>query len=165
MARKETHRTAWLKSYLDEGMPTFLNASASARAAGYRAKTDDSFRAIGYQNRKKVAPKIAKWLDDHGFSDTRLKVKVLQLMEAKETRFFAHEGMVTDQRDVEALAIQVKATEMALKVKGLFAPERHEHSGELGARLQLSDSDRKLGQQLVQAALVKMTEAKHAKPA
>jgi hypothetical protein len=45
-----------------------------------------------------------------------LKEKVESLMEAKETKFYSHKGMVTDEREVAALGIQVKATEMGLKV-------------------------------------------------
>jgi hypothetical protein len=197
MARKETHGRAWLKAYLYQGTPTFLNASASAKAAGYRAKTDDSFRAIGYQNRKKFEPTIAKWLDDNGFSEARLKTKVLELMDAKETVFQKLKGAVLQSSlpdrhrvvatsgtiiqtkdgdvygngdtlleiDVQNYAVQVKSLDMALKIKGVYAPEKHEHSGEVGTRLQLTDEDRKLGQQIVQAAMAKMLEAKRAKPA
>ena len=94
MAKKISLGPIWLKAFLNEGSPTFLNAAASARKAGYKAKNEDSFRVIGYENRKKYAPKIAKWLEDHGFSDTKLKMKVLQLMEAKETVFQKLKGAV-----------------------------------------------------------------------
>jgi hypothetical protein len=191
MARKETHGRAWLKAYLDQGMPSFLNASASAKAAGYRAKTDDSFRAIGYQNRKKFAPKIASWLDEHGFSDVSLNIKVLQLMEAKETvfqklkgavlqadlpdghRIAATSGTVVTTKDGQAFGdgdtlleidvanygVQVKATEMALKVKGLFAPEKHEHTGAVTSTLQLTDADRALLRQSISGSIKKLMEA------
>src|SRR4030042_2070778 len=116
----------WLKYYLEEGSPTYLNATQSAISAGYQAKNKNTFAQVGFKLRREFEPKISKWLDDHGFSDARLKAKVLSLMEAKETKFFAHEGIVTDQRDVEALGIQAKATDMALKVKGIYAAEKHE---------------------------------------
>jgi hypothetical protein len=197
MARKETHGRAWLKAYLDQGMPTFLNASASAKAAGYRAKTDDSFRAIGYQNRKKFEPTIAKWLDEHGYSETNLKIKLLRLMEAKETVFQKLRGAVPESRlpdghriaatsgtvvttkdgqvygdgdtlleiDVENYAVQVKATDMALKVKGIYEAERDEHSGAVVTVLQLTDQDRALMRQAIDASIKKTVEARNAKPA
>ncbi len=52
-------------------------------------------------------------------------------MEAKETKFFAHQGKVVETEEVEALGIQRQYTEMAVKVKGIFAPEKKEHSGNL----------------------------------
>lgn len=71
MARKGSLGIVWLRAYLDEGAPTFLNATASARRAGYNAKDVNSFKAIGHTNRRKYGPKIAEWLDRHGFSETK----------------------------------------------------------------------------------------------
>jgi hypothetical protein len=182
MARKGSLGAIWLSAYLDAGGTTFLNATASARRAGYHAKDINSFKAIGHANKKKFAPKIGKWLDDHGYSETNLKIKVLQLMEAKETVFQKLKGAVlqTDlpeghravatsgtviqtkdgqaygdgdtliEIDVANYCVQVKATEMALKVKGLFAPEKHEHSGSVSTtKLELTDEDRVLMRQLI----------------
>jgi len=155
----------WLKFYFQEGSPTFLNATAAAVKAGYKARNTHTFEQLGYQNRKRFETRISKWLDDHGFSEARLKIKVLDLMEAKETKFFAHEGIVTDQRDVEALGIQVKALDMALKVKGLFAPEKLEHSGSVATKIELTDADRAMARKLIDQAAQKLMEAKRAKSA
>jgi hypothetical protein len=191
MAKKISLGPIWLKAFLNEGSPTFLNAAASARKAGYKAKNEDSFRVIGYENRKKFAPKIAKWLDEHGFSEVVLKSKVFQLMEAKETVFqklkgavlqsnlpeghraVATSGTVIQTKDGQAFGdgetlleidvanygVQIKATEMALKVKGLFAPEKHEHSGTVTTTLQLTDEDRALLRQAIGASIKKLMEA------
>jgi hypothetical protein len=71
----------WLKAYLNEENPdTFLNATASAIAAGYKAKRRGTFRQIGYLNRIRLERKIAQWLDEAGFSEVQLKTKLLQLM-------------------------------------------------------------------------------------
>jgi hypothetical protein len=197
MARRETHGRAWLKAYLAQGEASFFSALASAKKAGYRAKTDDFFRAIGYQNRKKFEPTIAKWLDDHGYSETELKIKLLRLMEAKETVFHKLRGAVLQsdlpeghrvvttggtiiqtkdgdvygdgdsllEIDVQALAIQVKSLDMALKVKGIYAAEKHEHSGAVVTVLQLTDQDRALMRQAIDASIKKTVEARNAKPA
>lgn len=155
----------WLKYYLEEGAETYLNATAAAIKAGYKAKSTHTFAQLGYRTRKRLEPQISKWLDEHGFSDAKLKAKVLALMEAKETKFFAHEGIVTDQRDVEALGIQVKALDMALNVKGLYAAEKVEHSGTVATVLQLTNEDRAMAKKLIDLAAQKLMEAKRAKPA
>ena len=112
----------WLQAYLNEANPaTYMNQTGAARAAGYPEK---SCMAIGWQNYRKLQGRISKWLDEVGLSEDRLKKKLADLMDAKETKFFQHEGIVTQQIDVEALGIQTKALDMALKVKGMYAPER-----------------------------------------
>jgi hypothetical protein len=61
--------------------------------------------------------------------------------------------------DVDALDIQFKAVELGFRAKGMLAPEKHEHSGTVATKLEISEEDRKLGQQIVQAAMAKMMEA------
>jgi hypothetical protein len=174
----------WLKAYFDEGSPTFLNATASARKAGYRARKAHTFEQIGYKNRMKYGPKIVEWLDQCGMSETQLKIKLLSLLEARETVFQKLKGTVrqsdlpeghrvvvmTDEDslievEVAALETQRRSLDMALKIKGIYSPERLEHSGAIATKLEISEEDRKLGQQLVQAAMATLMEAKRAKPA
>lgn len=127
---------AWLRAYLDETNPkTFLNNTGSAEAAGYKAEKRESLSTAGSQNYRKLQDRIELWLDEVGFSDAALKRKTLQLMSAKETKFFQHEGFVVDQKEVEALGIQTKALDMANKVKGLYAPEKHALTDVKGADL------------------------------
>ena len=84
---------------------------------------------MGETNYRKFTKEIATWLDEVGLSENALKTKLLNLLDAKETKFFADKGIVTDQRDVEALGIQQRALDMAFKVKGAYAPEKVEHTG------------------------------------
>ena len=161
-------RRAWLKYYLEEGTPTFLNATASAEKAAYRA-TKRSFRQIGYLNLKLFANEIEAWLDEHGFSDARLKTKLLELVEAKQTiyqkvkgaikaddlpaghRLVVSSGLLEFDKegkgvfgtgdtlieiDVVALETQRRSLDMAFKVKGLYAPEKKEHTGKDGKPIQ-----------------------------
>lgn len=125
----------WLKHFTDESCSTtFLNKTESARQAKYNA-TEDSLRTIGCQNFTKLQDKITIWLDEHGLSENTLKAKLLSLVEAKETKFFSSpvkdgNGIVTDifvkEIEVEAIETQRRTLDMVLKVKGLYAPERHE---------------------------------------
>ena len=45
-------------------------------------------------------------------------------MNAKETKFFQHEGFVTETVEVPALEVQRKTLDMTLKVKGMNAPDK-----------------------------------------
>jgi hypothetical protein len=123
----------WFRAFIDETNPaTFMNQTGAAKAAGYRCTTDESFRAIGYQNFTKLHNRIELWLDEMGLSDTRLMLKLIELLEAKETKYFQKDGVVTDQRDVEALEVQRRTLDMIFRMKGMYAPERHEHNGKGG---------------------------------
>jgi hypothetical protein len=180
MERISPLRLAWLKAYLNEGGPTFLNATASAIAAGYKAKRRGTFRQIGYLNRIRLERKIAQWLHEAGLSETRLKTKVLELMEARETKFEKIKGAVLESNlpdgcrvmatsgtvslvkgdgemrraysdgdsliaiDIIALETQRKTLDMALKMKGLYAPEKHEHTGTVVTVLKLPEDEKKL---------------------
>lgn len=133
-------RIIWLKFFLDQdNKDTFLNGTESARAAGYKAATDSTLAGIGSNNFKALKKKIDIWLEEEGLSDTALKMKLLNLLEAKETKFFAHQGCVTDEREVEALEVQRRSLDMAFKIKGSYAPEKREHSGPNGAPIQTEE--------------------------
>lgn len=111
----------WFRYYLDEtNYQTFLNKTESSRAAGYKTKNEMSLANIGYQNFKKLEDTIKIWFDDVGLSENALKIKMLQLMDAKKTEFFQKDGIVTDQREVEAIETQRKMLDTALKVQGMF---------------------------------------------
>ena len=126
---KPNKSAVWLFHFLNESCSTtFLNKTESAKRAKYNATSEDSFRAIGCQNFTKLSDKITEWLDEHGLSENALKAKLLSLIEAKETKFFQKDGKVTDTREVEALEVQRRTLDMALKLKGLYAPEKYEHT-------------------------------------
>jgi len=131
-------QAAWLAAYCDPtSHTTFMNATASAEAAGYQAKNRRNLGVIGHENLQKLKPHVEHWLDQAGFTEERIKLKVLSLMDALETKFFQHEGIVTDTRRVEALGIQLGAVQLAARIKGLFAPQEVKVTGlsDLAGRL------------------------------
>ena len=131
-------RDVWFSHFIDStNKRTFLNRQESARAAWYKTKSDHSLRSIGSQNFIKLADKINSWLDDAGLSENALKIKLLRLLEAKETKFFQHEGIVTDQREVEAIETQRRSLDMAFKLKGMYAAEKRELTGKEGKPIQV----------------------------
>lgn len=115
----------WFKHFTNEAcQTTFLNRKEAARAAGYKANSEAALRAIGSQNFTKLSTEIDKWLNEAGLSENALKIKLLGLLEAKETKFFQKDGVVTDERNVEALETQRRTLDMALKIKGIYAAEK-----------------------------------------
>jgi hypothetical protein len=116
----------WLFHFLDSDGPGFWHRARSAELAGYSNKTDNFLRTVGLRNYRFWAVEIDKWLDEIGLSDTALKGKLVRLLRAKETKFFSKDGFVTEEKEVDALAIQAKALEMALDMKGL-RKQVHEH--------------------------------------
>jgi len=138
-AAKPNKLNAWFKAYIDETNPsTFMNQTGAAKAANYKCSTEASFANVGLQNFRKLEDRIKKWMDDVGLSENQLKIKLVGLMEAKETKFFHFQGEVTDSREIEALEIQRKTLDMALKVRGLYAPKKRELSGKDGKPLEIT---------------------------
>ena len=56
--------------------------------------------------RPQVKELIATLLDKAGLTDEKLANKIAQLSEAKETKFFAHQGIVMDEKETEAIETQ-----------------------------------------------------------
>ena len=111
----------FLHAYLNRADPqTFMIASASAKAAGYRCSSRNSFEVIGHRTLRKVKNFVAKWLDEEGLSDTRLKELLLQGLYATETRFFAYQGAIVTTKEVIPWEVRRRYLEMAMKMKGML---------------------------------------------
>ena len=113
----------WLIAYLDKGSKTYMNGTRSAAAAYPEAKQDiTTLSVLGAKNTKSplIRPLIDAYLNDSGMSDDALVAKIKDLMQAKETKFFSKDGVITDSVEVEALETQRRTLDMALKVKGKY---------------------------------------------
>ncbi len=69
---------------------------------------------------------IREALEDEGIDSFRLAKKLRDKLDAKITKHFAHEGVVMDDRDYEAHDIQLRALDMALKLRGDYPAERRQ---------------------------------------
>ena len=124
-----------------KALPTAPSIAAVGRIAGYGIK-----EAVlrGYKRIKERAPEM---LERIGFGEEHVLGKLGKLIEAKETKFFHHQGIVMETREVEALGIQIKAVDMALQVQGAkvsgngsdFAGHQ---AGGITIRLEISDPSR-----------------------
>jgi hypothetical protein len=71
-------------------------------------------------------------LAEAGFDDKAIVSKWAQLATAKKTEFFSYQGQVLDQREVEALDIQVKGVDAITKLARLY-PVTDEEAAARGA--------------------------------
>ena len=70
---------------------------------------------------RKLQAKIPDIMDRLGLTDEHLLDKRLKpLLEANEMKFFQKDGNVTDEREVEANDIRLRALDMAFKLRGSY---------------------------------------------
>ncbi len=113
--RKLTLKQRKFIKYLTKGM----NQAEAALAAGYSPASCKSVTSVMLTNpNSPLHASMAHLLDTAGLTDKAIADKVYGLSNAKKTLFFADKGVVTDQRDVEALEIQRSTVELAAKLKG-----------------------------------------------
>lgn len=126
---KPNRKALWLKNFFNDSNPaTFLNKTESAAQANYKNTSRQYLSEVGTRNASFYKDIIVSWLDEVALSDEALKLKLKALLNAEETKFFQKDGKITDQINVEALEIQRRSLDMAFKVKGIYAPEKREHT-------------------------------------
>jgi hypothetical protein len=76
------------------------------------------YYASTVMNKPQVKAKFSDLLDKVGLSDEHLSNKIKALTDAKDIKFFAHNGTVYDEREFPAIETQRKMTEFACKLKG-----------------------------------------------
>jgi len=112
--KRLTHRERLLFKNLTKGM-TITDA---ALASGYSKKWPNESGRQAIERIRVAAPEL---LAKHGLDDDSLIREYLKpLLSAEETKFFQHEGRVTDQRNVAALGIRHSALDTTLKIRGLY---------------------------------------------
>jgi hypothetical protein len=87
-------------------------------------------RQVGLSPRSSVAERLGAkgdlrahvraLLAERGFDDGKIIDKWAQLATAKKTEFFSYQGQVLDQREVDALDIQVKGIDAITKLARLY---------------------------------------------
>ena len=71
-------------------------------------------------------------MDAGGITDEKLIEILKEKIEAKETKPFNDKGQIVYSKPLEAHDIQLKAVDMALKLKGRYPSEKHHHTVEAG---------------------------------
>ena len=110
---------------------------AALLEAGYAATTA---RHKGSQKIKELQPAITALMDKMGLTDKYLLSTLKEELEAEETKFFQHEGKVTDERNAVCHDARLNALDKAFKLKGSYATEKLE--GKLDVTFSLITDDK-----------------------
>jgi hypothetical protein len=94
----------------------------AGEAAGYKKSNAAKIASNLIRNIPPNSP-IIRALVESGVDLKRITDKVSALMDAKTTKFFQKDGIVTDQREVDALETQRKTTELAARLHGVLSTE------------------------------------------
>lgn len=108
----------FIRALVRTGSPT------EAAMQSYNCKDRQCASVIGRQNLVKLKITMNQLMDYMGLDEQRDLEDLKALREAKETKFFAHEGMVVDSKDVVAHDIRHKALELTLKMKGKLSVDK-----------------------------------------
>jgi phage terminase small subunit len=93
------------------------NLKDVAISTGLSPKTAGS-QATNILKHPQALKTFIRYMEENGISDDFLAAKIYNLINAKKTEYFQKDGIVTDQREVEALETQRKTLELATKLKG-----------------------------------------------
>src|SRR5258708_3031839 len=117
--KKKGRRELTLKqARLVKELPSSDSVSEAGRKAGY-SDAPTAHRALAT-----IREKMPDVLDRHGLTADFAAQKCLKLMDAKEKRFFDHQGIVLQTEEVEALDIQLRALDAWAKMYGAFREDK-----------------------------------------
>ena len=86
----------------------------SVRIAGYGKSMDSSH----VEQTPKMKNALCEAMVRNGIDEESLSQKIKDGLNANETKFFSHEGIVTDQRDIPNYSVREKYLRDALEVRG-----------------------------------------------
>lgn len=151
----------FLRAFLDAGnLETFMRPYSASVAAGCRQDSAKHFMEV-------LAPRVRWFLEQVGLSENALKAKVVELMNARETKVVPMKGYIEEWEtkpntkilarasqpdkdgveqhttivgiDMEAKELQRRALDMALKLSQLYPAERREITGKDGGPIEHDD--------------------------
>lgn len=135
------------KKRLTRKQQRFVNALAAGNSrekavaqAGYSTKNPDQ---SAYQVLKQVNKKVPELMDEMGLTDRALiQNNLVPLLNATETKFFAHEGKVISTRKVAAQNTRLDALDMAFRLRGSYAPKDPAEAAQFGVKVIIVDVPR-----------------------
>src|SRR4029077_13958244 len=110
--RRGSRELSVKQARLVKELSTADTVSEAGRKAGY-SDAPTAHRALAT-----IREKMPDVLDRHGLTADFAAQKCLSLMNAKEKRFFASNGIVMEEREVEALDVQLRALDAWAKMYG-----------------------------------------------
>jgi hypothetical protein len=119
-----------LRRFADPSSPTFADATASAQSV----IPHKSYSSAYEEGRNAIKDARSRILGAHsraGITDDVLAQKLAFLLNAEKTEYFAHQGVVIEERKVAALNIQLGALELGHKLRGEMPKEEPEQQASL----------------------------------
>ena len=92
---------------------------------------------IGIEAGAEVRAEVINLLKDKGPKLERVLLRLRQALNAKETKFFQFQGMVTDQRDVIDHKTRLTAAKLSLNLWDAMPSQKHEHTGRDGEPIEI----------------------------
>jgi hypothetical protein len=112
--RKLPLRTSMKRTQLLQGVASGMNVSEAGRAAGY-SNAQSAHRSLN-----RIRLQLPDILEKMNVPVEKVIKKLAAKMEAKETLYFTHQGIVMETRHVEAHAVQLRAAIELAKMIGLY---------------------------------------------
>jgi len=94
-----------------------------------RAQVGTAAKSVAREKSLKICKRV-------GPSQTVIFKRLKELVNAKETKFFTHQGEIISLRDVEDNAISLRAVTLAMQFHDIMPDKRHVHTGEDGGPIQ-----------------------------
>ncbi len=116
-APKDRATAALRRRLLVKGLLQGENLKDIAISTGLSPKTAGD-QACQILAEPKTQASFIQCMEKAGLTDNFLAEKTKSLINARKTLFFQKDGVVTDEREVEALETQRKTLELATKLKG-----------------------------------------------
>jgi phage terminase small subunit len=143
MAKKGTKLTVFQRRFIKEFIANGGNATKAAEAVGtHKTENAAASSASAMLNNPAVQSKIKEIHDKLGITDEMLGKVLKDGLKANVTKFATDKGIITDERDCNDHPTRLKALEIAHKLRGEFAPDKMEHTGNV--ILVMDEQDKKL---------------------
>ena len=113
----------FIAAYADPQSPTYKQRKGSMLVAGYAPTTAASGAHHNPLKSNKVQMALRKAFEEYGVSSQKLASVVAAGLDATRTEYFAHQGIVTDERTIVDWKTRHAFTETALRARGDFPRE------------------------------------------
>ena len=125
--QKEKPQKLTLKqSKLIQELPNSTSIAEAGEKAGY------SDRQTAHRALKGIGERAPEVLERLGLTIEHVADKCLRpLLEAREMKFFASNGIVLQEKEVEALDIRIRAIEVWARLMGAYTAQKVQLSGDL----------------------------------
>jgi terminase small subunit-like protein len=112
----------------------------AARRAGYSEK---NLAQSGHQVLQAIRLKMPELMDDIGLTERALIEKhLVPLLSATTTKYFQHHGRVNQKRQVADNDARLRALDVALRLRGSYAPKGSEAAEGVGVKVLVLDIPR-----------------------